>query len=373
MTRTGGYALEDERLLSLSEELLDHHLLNPVNTAEERERFLNSSTYEPRFTYAPYNPGPAMSELRALRFGEDAAGRLLARVRDFLLAYAEMLRRRGSGSFSSEAVYGRPGSELVARARALLRQPRPSLPGEVVVVTPEGVKRAMEEELAAYGLSWRVVISTEEGLAAVTVNSAARRLTIAGNRSYTRRHVEKLKAHEVATHVLRAENGASQPLKVFSSEAIPGYLAVEEGLAKWNEALVGAIDERLDWHLALRVVAARLAATASFRSVYEHLLALNQDEREAFRLTLRVKRGLGDASRPGGFFKDHLYLEGKLLIERFVKSGGRLADLYAGKIGLDELSLLGSLLSPPRLLPRFYHRRFYRRREQHPSPSRTSG
>ncbi len=66
-------------------------------------------------------------------------------------------------------------------------------------------------------------------------------------------------------------------------------------------------------------------------------------------MTVRVKRGLKDTSAPGGFIKDHVYLEGKRALEGFIAKGGNITPLYAGKIGLVE----EGIILPPAYLPKF--------------------
>ncbi|MDY6769446.1 MAG: hypothetical protein SVU88_00570, partial [Candidatus Nanohaloarchaea archaeon] len=57
----------------------------------------------------------------------------------------------------------------------------------------------------------------------------------------------------------------------------------------------------------------------------------------AFIRAYRVKRGLQDTSRPGGFIKDHIYFQG---YRRLEQEPGLAADLYAGKLGFDDVGLV---------------------------------
>ncbi len=64
------------------------------------------------------------------------------------------------------------------------------------------------------------------------------------------------------------------------------------------------------------------------------------DQEDAFTLTLRVKRGLGDTSKPGAFTKDYLYLDGYYHVKEYVRKGGSLHALYTGKIGIEHVPFL---------------------------------
>ena len=55
-----------------------------------------------------------------------------------------------------------------------------------------------------------------------------------------RERVELLIQHEVGTHILTFQNGKAQPLKLFCN-GVPGYEAMQEGLAVLAEFLAGGL------------------------------------------------------------------------------------------------------------------------------------
>jgi hypothetical protein len=126
----------------------------------------------------------------------------------------------------------------------------------------------------------------------------------------------------------------------------------EEGLAVVNEERMGYIDAQRNRVFAGRVLAALRALAGSFLDVYREQRDHGFTHDEAFVITTRVKRGLTDSARPGGYIKDQVYLWGRLLIEEYVLSGGDLSRLYVGKISLDHLPVVRELgLRPPRYIP----------------------
>ena len=63
---------------------------------------------------------------------------------------------------------------------------------------------------------------------------------------------------------------------------------------------------------------------------------------------------MGDTSKPGGFLKDHVYLQGMLTINDYVKNGGDVKLLYAGKIGVKDVYLVKEgIIKPAKILPEF--------------------
>ena len=50
----------------------------------------------------------------------------------------------------------------------------------------------------------------------------------------------------------------------------------------------------------------------SFSELFKDLEKYVDDPKTRYKYVLRVKRGLADTSKPGGLFKDQVYLEGAL-------------------------------------------------------------
>src|SRR5262249_26213535 len=154
-------------------------------------------------------------------------------------------------------------------------------------------------------------------ISATNVESANRIINVRADQRYSMVSAKRLLIHEVETHVLRAANGYLQPYGIFGAAVIPGYLATEEGLALVNEERAGYIDKPRLRILAARVIASHLARLVSFREIYDQLIAYRLDPEDAWITVKRVKRGLGDTSKPGGYIKDHVYLWGKLKLEQY--------------------------------------------------------
>ncbi|MEM4247119.1 MAG: DUF1704 domain-containing protein, partial [Candidatus Woesearchaeota archaeon] len=198
---------------------------------------------------------------------------------------------------------------------------------------------------------WR--ISIRPSVAKVAVSPSKRTIVISEKARFSANGIKCMLAHEVGVHVLRSMNGYKQPYKIFSTDAIPGYLKTEEGLAAIHEKKTGCLTNNRLRKYAGRVIAASLALKKGFRDVFNELSKFFP-EKEAFAMTVRVKRGLKDTSSVGGFIKDHVYLEGKLALEEFIAKGGNITPLYAGKIGLEQIGLVeDNTLLQPVYLPKF--------------------
>jgi uncharacterized protein (TIGR02421 family) len=164
--------------------------------------------------------------------------------------------------------------------------------------------------------------------------------------------VDALLQHEVGTHIVTYVNGRAQPFRQLYC-GLPGYEALQEGLAVLAEYLVGELSPTRMRLLAGRVLAAHCLITgASFIETFRELhdkYGFNQ--RTAFTTTIRIYRG-------GGFVKDAVYLRGLVDLLNYLKKGNELEPLFVGKIATDHIQIIRELqyrhvLQPVPLRPRY--------------------
>ncbi len=341
---------------ALSETSRATHLLsylNPTNLREEQITFFSSQNYEPKFTYRHFTrAGTLRTRLSAISIAEkNPLGQLFRDVRERLLLSVRMLENIGKQSFAETILYGTPSKELVRKAYALLEKtPREPIPTKPYAATY--MKSAIEKALLQHGFTgWHITI--KPSVARVAVSPSKRTIVIRDSAKFSSIGVKCILAHEIGVHVLRAMNGYRQNYEIFGTDAIPGYLQTEEGLAALHEQKAGCLTNNRLRRYAGRVIADSLALKCGFREVFNKLTKFFPPK-EAFEMTVRVKRGLKDTSAAGGFIKDHVYLEGKLMLEDFIAKGGNIMPVYAGKIGLEHIGLVedGTILQPA-YLPKF--------------------
>jgi len=54
------------------------------------------------------------------------------------------------------------------------------------------------------------------------------------------------------------------------------------------------------------------ASEVSFSQLFNEVAKYVDNPKQRYRYVLRVKRGLADTSKPGGLYKDQVYLEGAM-------------------------------------------------------------
>ncbi len=326
----------DRRLYFLNKKI-KFYLVNPINTEQERKKVFADPTYNPQLQYraSPHHLFSIRRELSEMQFDDSIFGRLLHQKRNEWLKEVLMLEHVGTPRFTacSLNLYGRPSAELTQKAKQLLRLPSREERG-----TYQGfssVKKFLHAMLDQ-GLQWK--IRQKEMVVGAAFDVGEKTLFINPKKRFSEHDLKRLVVHEIETHIRRAENAKKKKQKLFLI-GFPHYLMTEEGLAVYSEEQAGLLSNDLLKRYAGRVVAVDLALQTSFHSVYTTLLEYFPKE-EAFTLTMRVKRGLKDTSKPGAFTKDYVYLQGYHNIKQFVQKGGDVQALYVGKIGIEHVPFL---------------------------------
>jgi len=331
----------DESLFRIWQRVWHLRWLQPENREAEMERFLASQAYEPRFTYPEL--AFAVEEERALlnallaelSMNHEPLAQPLAllftKKVEKLQHWLSMLATRGTAAFTEHAIayYGLPDEALVADARGLFGAEEQKK--ERATIDAASAVRMLREEARRLGCTVKV----RRGLASrADCVLPERTLYLRAGAMFTERDIRKLAIHELGVHARRAMNGLRQEYKLFFMGTAE-YETTEEGLA-------GLLEERAGVASGMRtkgalVLAVDVALRKGFRAVYGLLRTAFPPER-AYRLAVRVKRGLGDTGRPGAFTKDHIYLKGLRLVEAL--SPGEVERLFLGRIAVEDRGLL---------------------------------
>jgi hypothetical protein len=237
---------------------------------------------------------------------------------------------------ASSLFFGTPSPETLDEARAILAEP-------LLPDTGTGqfdrlaLRDSYTDALSADRLSeWRVLM----GDAPQSYVSPESRTVTVGNRlSFTAEEIQRLTNHEIKGHVYRAANGyeAHPAIAPALGTGLDGYNATEEGVAVYGEYAAGLLSQPI-----MRTYAARALAVQSvldggdFIETYELLRSHTMGKHGAFKNALRAHRG-------EGLIRDHIYLEGYLVVKQFAERGGDMKELYAGKVGIHHLAQVARL------------------------------
>jgi uncharacterized protein (TIGR02421 family) len=362
------YKLLDQKvcqLASATETNILHHI-NPLNSDEEKNKFLESyekgDKYNPHFRYAPRNPlysyfsiSPTFEthkkELSELleELGHDSLGLIIEKKILDLFERMELIKSIGTANFSnnSEEYYGKVNTKVLKFAKELLEK---KVKNEGTKISFEKGKRMIDAFVKKKKLPYKVV-RRESGGSKFSVNIRTKEIFINKDLQLTDSMIKRLIAHEIEGHAYRYENGLLQPYSVFARGLSKESLETDEGLAiivEQKEKL--NVDAQLREY-AGRVLAVNIASRKNFYDTFDSLRAYFSKE-DAFTITMRVKRGLHRQSDPGAFTKDALYLKGFLSVGKFLEEHD-MTQLYYGRYSVYDASLVMDVdgLIKPKYLP----------------------
>lgn len=338
-------------------QLLSH--LKPVNLKEEKERFLNDPSHNPHFKYKDFTFDAAdlKRKLKKMeeRFDDSTLSKLFQKKAEEHHKKILLLEARGGDLFPQRSIelYGKPTEALLKKAQEKLNAQPKIFTEAVKYFNVQEAIVEFEKVFQEYGLHhWRIKVNRNM----VSACSAGKESTlfIREGIKFTDERLRMVIAHEIETHILTAENGKHQNYTLFN-RGFANFLETQEGLAVWNQEQVSLTDSEKNYRSAALIFVVEFASKHGFAETYDYCLKLGMDSDRAWQTTLKVKRGLGDSSKPGAFTKDALYFSGYLQVQDFVINGGNLRELYYGKFNLEDLPLIKKIqdLKEPMILPHF--------------------
>lgn len=187
----------------------------------------------------------------------------------------------------------------------------------------------------------------------MTIRAGSKKITIGERVKRTGKNLKRLVVHEVESHFLQNYNLSSTKNSFTKTGFYGDSILFAEGLAVYNEIQTKTITKRAFETYKYRLLAASMI-DKSFREIYTYLTQFISPDR-AYMITYRVKRGLSDTSKSGGFIKDSSYLVGYTYVLDYVNKGGDIKKLYSIKVPqLEKLLSKYSLYTPQEVyLPQF--------------------
>ncbi len=317
-----------------------------INLEKEKEKFFSSKNYSPQFRYK-IQP----LDLNKFKSIMDLMEKIVQKVSPpWKGIYQELLRtyrqkaeiyqsvgNPGAVCKTSEKYWSRPKKRLVAKALKEAGRKPVKLEKQGPVLSPKEALIFYKKKLAKEKFDdWQVKIRTGI-MSRVSINKVKKLITIDSTANFTKEKMIESLIHELI-HLFRYKNGLVQPDPLFVI-GFPGYLRTEEGLAAYCQRKYSSV---LFWSKFREVhyLAVDLAYKASFREVYNFCCDWGMTSDMAWDMAVKCKRFFGDTSKPGAYTRQLIYTEGMWEVEDFVKNGGKLKDLFVGKIRIKDLPLM---------------------------------
>lgn len=334
-------------------ELLSY--VNPTNIEEEKTKFFSSKYLsDPKFLYPEinfdkFNLHRALFAQPIERI-EDLDIRNL--YEDIIYTYSGLIQcieTIGSGKkfyYNCLHCFGTPTEKDVENAKFILHfeDENPKEERFLPKYNSRETEVFFKEFSKDYDFSYEISHSKKISAAAMVLNNV-KTLVLNENHRFSSHELKVLNNHEIGVHMVTTMNGQLHPLKIFS-HGFPNYEETQEGLAVFAEYMSNNLTVKRLKELAYRVIAVdSLAKGYGFSTTFRLLHnQFNLDKETAFYITLRVHRG-------GGFTKDYLYLTGLKKIYDFYKKGNDLSPLLTGKVTLEYLDEITSLIDKGLAIP----------------------
>lgn len=334
-------------------ELLSY--VNPTNIEEEKTKFFASKYLtDPEFSYPDINfdKFKLHRELftQPIELIEDEDIRNL--YEDIIYAYSGLIQcieTIGTGRkfyYNCLHCFGTPTEKDVENAKFILHfeDEDPQEDRFVPKYNSRESEVFFEEFSKDYDFQYMISHSKKISAAAMVLNNI-KTLVLNENHHFSEHQLQVLTNHEIGVHMVTTMNGLLHPLKIFS-HGFPNNEETQEGLAVFAEYMSNNLTVKRLKELSYRVIAVdSLAKGYDFSKTFR--LLHNQfdlDRESAFYITLRVHRG-------GGFTKDYLYLTGLKKVYDYYKEGKDLAPLLSGKVTLEYIDEINSLMDKGLAVP----------------------
>ncbi len=338
----------DKKLYEIDKKITIAGLLRPLNHDEEKQTFLENPVRSPQFLYRAHSLPIAQikKDLKAL---PEALNHPLYNLYKKKIVEIEtkldLLESLDTPKLqqASEKLYG-PASRVLYDQAVRYIHEHPIQPDDSAKLSFKQIVKRLTLFLEEHKLTnWHIKI------AAGRVNdisiSLAGTIFLREGVTFTENRLKAVIAHEIETHIYRAENSRLQKYKLFEV-GTAGYIATEEGLAVYNQHALGVpLGEKEIW-APLRSIGAYLAQEMSFVDLFHYLKSnYGLGDESAWRTCVKVKRGLADTNKKIAFTRDTIYFRGLQAVEEYLKDNAveKIKYLYIGKIGIDDLNHIGAL------------------------------
>lgn len=299
------------KILCYTQEMTVISFLNPINLAEEKEKFFSSDTYHPQLRYQWDK-----QEIRKWLFREPEFESF---SRAILSQDSALIEQTGKQAFSTQM-----DEHVLAEANKSTAQTP-----QLFTTPPIGeVVTAFEQAFAFFGLDYSIEVSDAHGFNFRPVHEE-RKIIVSKHLNMQFFSLDGEVKHELL-HVIRYVNTQAAAIP-FSAN----YLPTEEGLATYFQDYVSQEGTSSLFQHAAEYVMTNHALQGSLREVTSFLQSIGFSKELAWQRAIRHKFGFIDTAHPGDNMKPSMYFYWQQKILSI--SDDEKLRLLSGKIRLDEI------------------------------------
>jgi len=347
----------DEKIADIDEKIKILKYINPQNLAEQKTLFLNNSEFSPRFFYrkCDLDFDSMRNEIRKIprkidHFLFPLYQKKLESIEN-KISMLESIDTVDFTNFSKKTFAGVSAQTYKDATEFLQNNLKKVLPDESKELNAEETSVFVNNFLSDRKLGHWKIRFIDDSVADIQITKK-NSILIKKDAKFRENRIQAIIAHEIGTHVFRLENGKRQKLRIFE-RGTANYLRTEEGLAIHNQNLLNLDLGQKFCMPALHIVSIYMASKMNFCDLFHFLQnTFPIDEDFAWHLCVKAKRGFRDTAQKGAFTKDALYFLGNRDVEKFIAKGGKVSDLYVGKIAIEDLPIIKQIkgLEKPKFL-----------------------
>jgi len=333
----------DKALMGIDKKLLILKYLNPTNTEEQKQIFIEKKgDYVPCFEYRkfPHDLDQLEHDLKSIEVPDIPVSEMYVRKQEeihdkirFLRAFQEW--NTSDMTLYSKKIYWDIEDENFSIAKEKIMGRDAIVPEQDLLSTKE-IKDYMKKFNHIYGIKVKVLEADSTARFVMKGDT----LMFRKGAIVWKREMRSIIAHEIEGHYLRKINGRKSPFLIMSRWSA-WYLEIDEGLAIYNQDRFVTPADKKYYSIYERYYFVGYALKHSYRRLVKHLVEFyDEDYERVFSFMLRLKRWFVDPSKQGVFMKDTVYVNGLQKVQWYINNGWSLESLYIWKLTIEDLGVL---------------------------------
>jgi len=333
----------DEELIKIDRKLLILKNITPINLTEEKKKFIESKwEYIPEFEYKEINLDfkELQKQIEKIEIPDIPLSGIYSRKKEEVLNKINFLKAVSTWNNEKQSKYSNLLFWDIIEDNVLFSKEelvnRKNAKPEKDLLVFEEIKQYINKFNHIYWINIKLK----------KWNKASRFVMWWDTLYYKdwatvgKKEMRSIIAHEIEWHYLRRLNGKNLDYKIFSSWTAR-YIEIDEWIAVYNQnRFLSNSDFKYywiyEWYYLLNY-----AEKHSYKELLEKLLEFYKyDLWKVFDRIVRIKRWFTKASDDWVFYKDVVYLNWFLKINKFIEQGWSLKELYLWKMWIEDLKEL---------------------------------
>lgn len=350
----------DKKVCEIDKKIKFTTYIKPLNMLDQKDLFLASPNFNPQFEYKQIWKSELDDFRKEIykipRWIDHPMMKLYDEKIWEILLKLDLIEKRDTLEFwkISEEIFWELTYIQYKRAISFIRNHKIKKDNSKILDV-EIVSEKLKKFLKDNKVSWWEVNISDDMMSDMSVSKWGN-INISKFAKISENRLISLIAHEIETHVYRAENARFQEYEIFERWT-KWYLETEEWLAIYSQNKLGIAQwEKAIWW-ALRVIAAYMWKKMTFLELFNYLIdTFWISDHEAWKTCMKVKRGLSDSSKLTTFTKDTIYFTWEVKVSEFIKKAWAkdIHLLYSWKVSLDSLKALRQIyVTDSKYLPWF--------------------